>query len=151
MLPVAMKALQLPGATSLGAFLAFSRLFSQGNVIVCQLLKSVERDNIINIELHTLSLQALNNTLQFLPVLAVNMRPKHLVCSFAKELPITLRAVCILEPKSLKSILNFRGEKISMLEANVERRTLQMNVDPTVLLETISLLQSSVGVVVFLR
>jgi len=78
--------------------------------------------------------------LKFLLVLAVNVWPKHLARRFAKELPITLGAMGVLELEGLEGVVDLRGKQIPVLEADIGRRPLEVNVRPALLLEAVSLL-----------
>ncbi len=90
-------------------------------------------------------LHAVGNALQFLLVLGVNVRPEHLACGLAEELPIALRLVRVEKLDRFERIGNFGGQQIPMLEPDVRGRTFQMNVGPAGLLEAIGFLQARIG------
>ena len=60
------------------------------NVVIRKLFKRVQSNDVINVEIHTVSLYTVGNSLQFLLILGVDMQPQHLAGSLAKELPIAL-------------------------------------------------------------
>ena len=85
-----MKALQLPGAFSFGARVAFCALIQPRHVVVRNLFECIERDDVVDIKIDAVRLHAIGNALQFLLILGVDVRPEHLARGLAKELPIAL-------------------------------------------------------------
>ena len=128
MLPVAMNALQLPGAASFGFLADFLLLAQPGHVIVGHFFEGVERDDVVHVQVDAMRLHSIGNALQLLLILGIDVRPKHLARGRAEELPIVLRLVGIEELDRLERVGDFRGQQVSVLKADLGRRAFEMNV-----------------------
>ncbi len=130
-------------------------LIQPRHVVIRNLLKRVQGDDVIHIQIdamqvspmqvHPMRLHAVSNALQFLLILGVDVRPQHLARRLPKKLPIALRLVGIEKFDRFQGIGNLGSEQIAMLESNIGGRTFQMNIGPTTLLEAVSLLQARIG------
>jgi hypothetical protein len=78
-------------------------------------------------------------------IFKIDVRPEHLTCRFPVKLPIPFCVVQNIELNGLKRVLNLRGEQVSMLVPNLGRGTLEMNVRPAALLESVGVLEAGIG------
>jgi hypothetical protein len=77
------------------------------------------------------------------------VRPKYLTRSFAKEIPVSLRAVGISKLNRLDRVLNFRREQITVLISDGAGGTFEMQVNPSTPLEAVRLTQAWIAGGVF--
>ena len=70
-----MNALQFPGAASFGFFADLLLLVQPGHVVVRHLLESVERHDVIHIEIDAMGLHSVRDPLQFLLIFGIDVRP----------------------------------------------------------------------------
>ena len=119
MLPVAMNALQLPGAASLGFFGRFVLLVEPGHVVVQHFFERVQGDDVVQVEIDAVGFHAVGDALQFLLVFRIDVRPEHLAGSFAVELPVTLGLVRVIQLDGLEGVGDFGSEQVAVLVADV--------------------------------
>src|SRR5271165_484888 len=95
-----------------------------------------------------MGLQAVSDSLQLLLIFQINVRPQNILCSLTIEVPVALGAIHVLELNGLESVFDLGCEQVSVLIADIGRRSFEMDVHPTVALETISRFQPRlIGVV----
>ena len=90
-------------------------------------------------------LQALADSLEFLLVFLIDLRPKHFVRGLAEETPILFGAVRVLELYGLKGVRDLRGQQVTVLEPDLAGRSLQVNINPTAFLEAVGRFQARVS------
>src|SRR5208337_4790680 len=112
------------------------------NVVVGNFFHRVQRNHVPQVHGRTVSLQAVCDALQLLLIFDLNMRPQNVLRSLAVEIPFALGAMYVLELNGPESVLDFGREQISVLIANIGGRSLEMDIQPTVALETIGRLQT---------
>src|SRR5271165_3618811 len=89
-----------------------------------------------------MGLQAVGNALQLLLVFEINVRPQDDLRSLAIEIPAALGATYIPQLNRLKPVVDLRREQVSVLIANISRRSFELDEHPPVALETLGRLQA---------
>ena len=135
-LPVATKALQLPGACVTGCFPFF--LVQPGNVVVGELLVGVECDQVPSVGLDALALQAGDDAVELAAILGVDAGPEHLLGRLAVEGPIAIARLFEVRLDHAQKVGNLAGEQRAVLKTNLLGRALEVHVDPAVSLEPLA-------------
>jgi hypothetical protein len=113
-------------------------LIEPGDIVAGQLFGGIERYNVPSVCLDAVSGQPRNDAIDFIAVFTVDAGLHNLARSLPIELPIPLGGVFIERPGNPQEVLNLRREQITMLVAYLGRRSLEMDIYPTVALETIA-------------
>ena len=89
-----------------------------------------------------MSVQAINNALQFLLILRIDVLPQHVLCGVAIEIPIAFGGMRIHRANGVKSIFDLGRQQVTVLISDLGRRAFEMNVHPMIAFETIGRLQA---------
>jgi hypothetical protein len=116
-------------------------LFEPRDVVVGDFFEGVEGDNVIDVHVHALVVEAVGDALQFLPVLLVDVGPENVLGGIAEEVPVALGAGGVVPADGFEGVLDFRREERAVLVTDVAGRAFQVNVDPFAFLEAPGVLE----------
>src|ERR1700687_1787793 len=100
--------------------------------IVAPLHSRIKRDHVPEVEANPVGVGAIDNSLHFLAVLRIHLRPQHILAGFSNAIPVLAGIVSKFELVHLLEILNFWRQQVSMLEANLRWSTLEVNYCPAI-------------------
>ncbi len=113
------------------------------DVVLRSFEECVEGDDVPEIDVaDAVSVQAVGDALEFLPILWLDVRPVDVLRRIAEELPTASGTVGVVEAGDAEGLLDLRGEEVAMLESDLVGRSVEMDVDPVRTLETIGALRS---------
>ena len=108
------------------------------DIVLRQFDGAVQRHNVPQVQPASFGLHALGDAFEFLLVLCVDVRPKHLAARFAEERPVAPRAVGALNPGHPHHVFNLGGEQPPMLETDLRRSSFEVDIAPTATFEAIA-------------
>jgi len=73
---------------------------------------------------------AVGNSLQFIAIFLVNVRPHYVLCGFAKKVPVLATVVSEFEFQNIFEVGDFRGKQIAVLVTNLRGSALHMDKRP---------------------
>ena len=114
-------------------------------VVFAQLNIAIQRDDIPQIQRRSMRLQPFDDALQLRLVLRIELRPQHRLSRLAKETPRTLIRMRSRDRIHLHVVLNLARQQIPMLEPNLLRRSSQVHIRPSPLVELIAAIETWVG------
>src|SRR5690242_9623779 len=109
------------------------------HVVIGQFRNCVESDEIVEIDVRALHSQTIHHSSQLLLILRVDFGPEHPVRDVAKKIPISSSVVGHFKAHRGESVCNFGREQVAVLVPDLERRTFQVHVNPSVALKAVSL------------
>ena len=103
-------------------------------VVVGNLKPRVECDDIPDIQLHALGLEAFDDTVQLVAILRLDVRPEDGFGGLAEEAPIPFLFVHYLGGDRAESVVDFGGQQVPVLEAYFGRPAFQVDLNPAIAL-----------------
>src|SRR5262249_58234877 len=110
------------------------------DIVTRQLFHGVERNYVPTIGLDARGSKSRDNAVNLLLVFTVDLRPEYVPRGLPIEFPVPLRHVLIEGPGDSKQIFDFRRQQIPVLVSYRGWRAFQVNVYPSVVLESITAL-----------
>ncbi len=89
-------------------------------------------------------MKSLGDALQFLLVLGFNMRPQYVLRLIAVEAPFALGVVRRLDLVDVDIVFDLAGQQTPVLESDLLRRALEVDVGPAALVELVGAMKTSV-------
>src|SRR5262249_8963716 len=120
----------------LGRGLQTLLFFHPRHVILRQLDEGVHRNHIVTIELHAFRRRARDDAVNLLLILLVHLRPEHLLGGAAVEIPIAFGLTLQQRFHHTQQILDLFREQRAVLIADLIGRAFEVDVDPSITLES---------------